>query len=121
MNTPETKKAPALGGATGAIKNRKSLPFQEEGITMNTSIPQAGSDREKFSSFEVATGHARIFIEENREYWGGDTTVPLAVRLTDNSESHLLLSAAEALSVAAALQAVAVHLMEQASTEREAA
>lgn len=121
MSTYGKKKAPALGGATGAIRNRKTNHLQEEGKTMNTSIPQAGSGREKFSSFEVATGHARIFIEENREYWGGDTTVPLAVRLTDNSESHLLLSAAEALSVAAALQAVAVHLMEQASTEQKAA
>lgn len=114
--TGRQKENGPVSAATLRGQNRFTNYQKEE--TMNTIQAQAA---DKFSSFEITTGHARIFIEENREYWGGDTTVPMAVRLTDNSESHLLLSAAEALSVAAALQAVAVHLMEQTGTEREAA
>lgn len=89
-----------------------------EHLTEGTIMKQSTPDK-SFSTFDIATGHARIFVEENREYWGGDTTVPMAVRLTDDSESHMLLSPAEALSVAAALTAVAVHLME--TTEARAA
>ena len=86
-------------------------PYQGE--TMNTIQPQHA---DKLSSaFSIATTHARISVGSEREYWA-DNALPDVVRLTDDSESHMLLTPAEALSVAAALQAVAVHLIRR-STE----
>lgn len=84
---------------------------------MPTTIPDTSdSFKSPFASFDLSTAHARIFVESEGEYQGNDD---LRVRLTDNNDAHILLSAAEALSVAAALQAVAVHLLE--TSERSAA
>lgn len=78
----------------------------------------------EFSSrFDISTGHARIEVQSEADYWrphDGTYASEIAeqgdlVRLTDNSESHILLSPGEALSVAAALQAVATHLLEDKS------
>lgn len=115
MTSPEMKKAPALSGVTGAIRT-ETIPL-EGNETMNTIQAQAADN---FSTYNIATGNARISIESDRDYWQNDT-LPNRVRLTDNADAHLLLSPAEALSISAALTAVAVHLMEQDSAEGVAA
>lgn len=93
----------------------RSTNYQKE-ETMKLIIPESSS------RFDISTGHARIEVQSERDYWiadGGytDRVNYLAdagdlVRLTDDQGAHLLLSPAEALSIAAALQAVATHLLE---------
>lgn len=70
--------------------------------------------------FALALSDCRVDIESDRAYWGDDS-IEDRVRLTDTAESLLLLTPAEALSVAAALQAVAVDMLEQQSREGVAA
>lgn len=68
------------------------------------------------SRFDLTTGNARITVESDNQYWGEGALADPAradlVRLTDDMDAHMLLEPSEALALAAALQAVAVHLME---------
>ncbi|MFV0435590.1 MAG: hypothetical protein ACK5LO_16655, partial [Leucobacter sp.] len=87
---------------------------------MNTSVPR---DPARFDTrYDVRTKHARIAVESERAYWAEHgypervdylTGAGDLVRLTDDQDAHLLLSPAEALTVAAALQSVATYLLEE--------
>ncbi len=116
---PAAKKKAPIELQLDEANTDNPIPYQEEGATMNASIPEIAVN------FDINTGHARVQIQSEADYWR-DYDQPYAdevtekgdlVRLTDNSEAHILLSPAEALSVAAALQAVAIHLMERRPRE----
>lgn len=101
MTKQEKGKAPAGTRASNQIEigNIKMI---------NNSLPDTTDFDTKFI---LKTGHARVWVQSQN--------VPNAdpvVELTDDFESNLLLTPAEALSLAAALQSVAVHLMEEPRT-----
>lgn len=117
MTSPEMKKASA---ATEAIKKSEPNPYEGE-QTMST-VPQTA---DKFSNeFSIATTHARVYIEPDDDYCEKYGIKPEQRALDtagmlrlDTGEDVVFLSPAEALSVAAALQAVSVHLLEQQPRE----
>ena len=74
-----------------------------------STVPQAV---DKFDArFILSTAHARIWVQPETHGRTGEAIV----ELTDDYESNLLLSPTEALSVAAALTAVATHVLEEES------
>ncbi|QZY52712.1 hypothetical protein [Leucobacter tenebrionis] len=117
MNSPKQKalNAEQFGDSR---EEGKTNPLGK-GTIMNQSTPE-----KSFSTFEVATAHTRVYIESDDEFCAQagisnemrvlDTTG--MIRL-DTGDDVTFLRPAEALSVAAALQAVAVHLMEAAPRE----
>jgi len=84
---------------------------------------------EPFSRFDLNLTHARAYIESEADYWAGSGTeaarqrrAELAatgdlVRLDTSIDAVALFTPTEALTVAAALQAVAVYLLEQCGRE----
>lgn len=101
------KKAPVAPGAS------KSDPIVQEGEqTMNTlpRIPAHFETTIRVAGLTVAPG----------ELTGGNQPDEAVVTLITREET-ISFTPAEACALAAALQAVSVHLMEQADTEQKAA
>lgn len=92
------KKSPA---ASGEISTESHYERNE---SVKSTLPQFNT------SFEIATKHASISVDAAH---GNDE----AIVCLDIDGMHSPLSPAEALSVAAALQAVAVHQMESRPRE----
>lgn len=92
---------------------------------MSKNILSQPCENNKFTHFDLTTGHARIRVQSEADYWHQydsqhSTDITQAgglVRLTDDSDAHILLSPTEALSVAAAIQAIAVGLLERSPRE----
>lgn len=99
MTSPEMKKAPALGGVTGAIENRKTNPFQEEGITMTPILSRNPRNVELFDT-EIRVGNKTVFAS--------DSTVWVHTEI-----GALSFTPEQACAFAAALSAVGVHVMEE--------
>jgi hypothetical protein len=99
--------AKQFGDSREEGNNRKN-PL--EGLSVNTRLPQNPSKFE--AQFILSTGQTRIWVMPELVTDGKSV-----VSLTDDHDANILISPAEALSVAAALQAVAVHLMESEPRE----
>lgn len=101
MHSPEMKKAPA---ATGAIKTVNPIQYQEKEVTMTSSLPSMPQH------FDTSISVAGITIAPNELIGGGE---PAETVVTINTREELLtFTPSQACAVAAALQAVAVHVME---------
>ncbi len=107
MTSPEMKKAP---GATGASK---SDPIIQEGEQTMSTLPRIPAH------FEAAIKVAGLTVAPG-ELTGGNQPDEAVVTLVTRDET-LSFTPAEACALAAALQAVSVHLLEQADTEQKAA
>lgn len=104
MTSPEMKKAPA---ATGAIKNRSTNYQKEE--TMNTIIPEATVNQQA-TKFDTTIHVAGLTIAPVN--LSGDMTV--AIDYDGELPGELLaFTPHQACALAAALQTVAVHLLEE--------
>lgn len=108
--TRSNAKAPALGGVSGAIK---SEPNPYEGEQTMSTVPRIPAH------FETAIKVAGLTVAPNQLSGGSEPDENVVTIIT--LEETLLLTPAEACALAAALQAVAVHLMESTELEREAA
>ena len=106
----EMKKAPALGGVSGAIK---SDPIIQEGEQTMSTLPRIPAH------FDTAIQVVGLTVAPG-VMTGGTKPDESVVTLTTRDEL-LSFTPAEACALAAALSAVAVHLLEQADTEQEAA
>ena len=100
------KKAP---NALQRTRGQKSETNNHEGNQTMTILADTPDARKFSTRFDLRTRNTRVEVQSERDYSAEDVDL---VRLTDDQEAHLLLSPAEALSVAAALQAVATHLLE---------
>lgn len=100
MTSPEKKKAPRPGGA---IKDRDTNHYQEEGITMTTIFAQKPVDSQANDFATIHVGGATIEADTATE----------AVVLSFAGGGERVLTPEVALSLATALQAVAVHTLEQ--------
>lgn len=101
------KKAPALDGVSGAIDNQnKNLERRIDSV--NTIQPQTTDNFD--TRFKLSTGQTRILIEAAEDPVVSERRV---VSLNGEDSLHLRLRPEEALSVAAALQAVATYLLEE--------
>lgn len=87
--------------------NRIRLEGKE---SMHTTLPVIGH------KYEIATIDGRVWLESERDFWGAPELAP-NVRISAENGSHFVISAPEALSIAAALNAVAVRLMDTAPRE----
>lgn len=98
----EKKKAPA-----GQGEGNKSEPIiQEQEQTMSTIIAHTP---DKFdTTFALTTASGRVWAELDTDRAGKPV-----VALLDDLDSSMRFTATEALAVAAALQALAVHLLEE--------
>ena len=108
MTSPEMKKAPV---GAGAINNRTTNYQKEE--TMNTSIPR------KSAQFEATIHVAGLTVSPG--VMSGGTEPDETVVTLRTPDGLLSFTPAEACALAAALQAVAVHVMESTEVERKAA
>lgn len=105
--TPRKNMAPNVTG-THAEAEHRSNPYKKE-ETMTSTVPHPSENSD--AQFILSTGHARIWVKPALHGRTGESIV----ELTDDYESNMLLSPAEALSVAAALTAVATHVLEEES------
>lgn len=96
------KKAPA---ATGAINTETPRKRNE---SMNTSIPHPSDNFDAL--FVMSVGRNRVWVQP-ASLANGESII----ELTDDLNSNLLMKPTEALAVAAALQAVATHVLEEES------
>lgn len=63
--------------------------------------------------FVLSVGRNRVWVQPTSLAKNGESVI----ELTDDHDSNLLMKPTEALAVAAALQAVAVHIMEAESKQ----
>lgn len=113
--TDQKKKALDVGAAkqTHNKGNRDPFPFQEEGVTMSTSLPPNAVEFEariKTAGFTVQPGLMTGGTEP------GSTVVVLSRR-----GLRISLTTAEAFALSSALGAVALHILESEQTEAVAA
>lgn len=86
--------------------NNRNTIKQLRNESVKTSISHTAKEFDP--SFFLTTGRARIWVRPESL-----TSGEPVVELTDDYDSNMLLSPAETLSVAAALQAVATYLLEE--------
>lgn len=105
MTSPEMKKAPV---GAGAINNRTTNYQKEETMSSSLSHPSNNFD----TRFELPSLTAGSVTIRGGRMTGGDQPDQPVIVL-DVPERDAALTPAQALSIAAGLQAQAVHLLEQ--------
>lgn len=109
MVSPNKKNAPDAAVAKQDREEGKQFDsnIQEGGQTMST-VSTASDNFDAL--FALSVGRNRVFVQP-ASLANGDSII----ELTDDHDTNLLLKPNEALAVAAALQAVATHVLEEES------